>query len=232
MKTRLKRIAIFLFLLLLFSYPRTVNADFFGGDIPLLIQIVANTLQQLAQLRAILGTGQDSLALMRDINRGINDSLDMARTIGNNQNPGLYGNVKSVDDALRLIQDTYGVVVQSPNSKIEQNTDQSVAEAIKFNNSVYDYTTQVDDLSEQIKTYSHAVSPGGAQKLTAQTMGVMLQVMNENLRTQATGLKLQAEALELGNEREKQSTKAMMQNNLDLKNAMQQANPKFETPRF
>ena len=232
MRKNLKRIAFFILFLLIFSYPRNVNADFFGGDIPLLTQIVVNTLQQLAQLRAILGTGQDSLSLLRDINRGINDSLNLAKTIGPDQNPGIYGNVRSVDDALRLIQETYGVVAISPNSKIEQNTDQSVAEAIKLNQSVFNYTAQIDDLSEQIKVYSHAVSPGGAQKLTAQSMGVMLQVMNENLRTQATGLKLQAQALEMTNQREKESTKAMMQNNLDLKNAMQMANPKFETPRF
>jgi len=214
------------------SIPRPVKADFFGGDIPLLIQIVVNTLQQLAQLRAILGNAEDSLALMRDINRGINDALNVARTISGDRGPGVFENWKTVDEALRQIQEIYGIVVPSPNSRVEQTTDQSVAEAVKLNNSVYDYTKQIDELGEQIKSYSHAVSPGGAQKLTAQTLGVMLHVMNQSLRTQATGLKLQAQSLELTNRREKESSRAIVQNNLDLKNAMSDANPKFQTPRF
>lgn len=232
MRSRLKRILVFFAILLSLSYPRPVRADLWGGDIPLLIQIVANTLQQLAQLRAILGNAQDSLALMRDINRGINDALNVARTISGDRSAGVFENWKTVDEALRQIQDIYGIVVPSPNSRIEQTTDQSVAEAVKLNNSVYDYTKQIDELGEQIKSYSHAVSPGGAQKLTAQTLGVMLHVMNQSLRTQATGLKLQAQSLELVNRREKESSREIVQNNLDLKNAMSGANPKFQTPRF
>ena len=232
MNSKLKRFVVCAGVAFLLLFPRPVNADLFGGDIPLLIQIVVNTLQELAQLRAIVGSSQDSLSLMREINQGINDSLNIIQTMRKNQSPGVFGDWKSVDGALGQIQQIYGIVVPSPNSQMEQITDQSVAEAVELNNSVYDYTNQIDDLGEEIKTYSHAVSPGGAQKLTAQTLGIMLHVMNESLRTQATGLKLQAQALELSNSREKESSQEIVQNNLDLKNAMLNADLRFQTPRF
>jgi hypothetical protein len=47
------------------------RADIFGGDVAVLVQILANALQQLAQLRNIVQNGQDNLGLIRDINRGI-----------------------------------------------------------------------------------------------------------------------------------------------------------------
>ena len=49
------------------TYPMKARADLWGGDIPLLIEIVANTAQQLIKLKKILGTGQDSLKYIRDI---------------------------------------------------------------------------------------------------------------------------------------------------------------------
>ena len=57
------------------------KADVFGGDVAVLIQILANALQQLAQLRSIVQNGQDSVQLVRDINRGINDSLNLIHTM-------------------------------------------------------------------------------------------------------------------------------------------------------
>ena len=40
-----------------------VRADMWGADLPILLQILTQTIQQLAQLKAILGTGQDTLGL-------------------------------------------------------------------------------------------------------------------------------------------------------------------------
>ena len=78
----------------------------------------------------------------------------------------------------------------------------------------------------------HVVSPGGAAKLTAQSLGVMLNLQNEMLRTQATGLKLQAQALALNNRREKAQTRQMIENTDNLQSALGSAKPQFQLPRF
>ena len=208
------------------------HADMFGGDVAVLMQILANAIQQLAQLQSILNNGKDSLDLVREINRGINDSLNLARTINPNIDPGIYKDWQTAGEALQKVQEIYGIATASPDQRVYQDTDQSIAEAVGMNNSIYDYTKQIDEIGEAVKQASHSVSPGGAQKLTAEALGVMLHVMNESLRAQATGLKLQAHSMALNNKREKDATRAYLSNSETLRMAMKNDKATFDAPRF
>lgn len=211
---------------------RPAKASMFGEETAVLIEILANAIKQLTELKAIVDNGKDTLTFMKDINRGINDSLNLVRTVYPNIDPGLYKDWQNVDDGLKKLQTIYGIVTNSPDARIYQDTDTQVAEAVSLNNDIYKYTKNIDELSEVIKDFSHDVSPGGAQKLTAQTLGVMLQVMNQTLRTQATGLKLQAQSMAVQNKKEKDATKEYLSTANTLKTAMQKSEHKFTAPRF
>jgi hypothetical protein len=214
-------------------YPtQFAKADLFGGDVVVLSQILIQTIQQLNQLRMIVQTGSDQLNAIRDINRGINDSLRLLRTISPNADPGIFRDWQRASDAIRAVTDLYGDIVQSKESRVQRSADQSVAEAVALNNAIYEYTQKIDEIGEEIKSYSHSVSPGGAQKLTAQSMGVMLHVMNQSLRAQATSLKLQAEAVALQNHKDKEASRETAELSDDLKVSLDRHSPKFETPRF
>lgn len=221
-----------LILVMTLSFQPKARADMFGGDLIYLAQILANAIKQLTELKSMVQNGQDQLNLIRDINRGINDSLNLARTINPNIDPGLYKDWQNVSDALNKVQTIYGIVTNSPDAQIYRDTDQQVAEAVTLNNDVYKYTEDIDELGEVIKAYSHQTSPGGAQKLTAQTLGVMLQVMNQSLRTQATGLKLQAQTMAVQNKKEKDSTKQYLETANTLRVAMKNEKIQFQAPRF
>lgn len=197
-----------------------------------LAQILANAVQQLAQLKQILDTGKGNLELIREINRGINDSLNLVRTVYPDIDPGIYKDWQSVQDAIHKLETIYGIAGPSPDQRVYQDTDRNVAEAVKLNNSIYEYTKQIDEIGEAVKEVSHDVSPGGAQKLTAQTLGVMLHVMNQSLRAQATGLKLQAQSMAIQNKREKDSTREFLSNSETLKVAMKNERAEFKAPRF
>lgn len=209
-----------------------VRADFWGGDIFYLAQILTNTIKQLVELKSIVDNGRDNLELIRDINRGINDSLRLAHTINPNIDPGVYQDWHNVNDAIQKLQNIYGVVVNSPDARVYRDTDQQVAEAVTMNNQIYNYTQEIDEIGEAIKDYSHDVSPGGAQKLTAQSMGIMLQLMNQSLRTQATGLKLQAQTMAVENKKEKDATKEYLETANTLRIAMKNEKMQFTAPRF
>ena len=84
----------------------------------------------------------------------------------------------------------------------------------------------------EIKAYSHQVSPGGAQKLTAESMGVMLHVLNQQLRAQATGLKLQAQVAAQNNKKEKDSTSQYFKEINQLQMEIKDREFNFERPRF
>lgn len=221
---------IFLSVFLFFTHP--TRASMFGEETLVLAQILANAIQQLAQLKQILDTGQSNLDLIREINHGINDSLNLVRTAYPNIDPGIYRDWQSVQDAVNNLETIYGVADSSLNQRIYRDTDQNVAEAVQLNNSIYQYTRQIDEVGEAIKQISHDVSPGGAQKLTAQTLGVMLHVMNQNLRAQATGLKLQAQSMALQNKKDKDSTRAFLSNSETLRVAMKNEKAEFKAPRF
>lgn len=179
------------------------RADAFGADIPVLLEILANAVKQLIELRAILNTGEDTLGLLRDINRGIRDGLAIIQIINPRFNPGLYGDLDRADQALRLVQDIYGMVPHTAESKLQESHDQSVAESLAMHGNLYHYADQVDAESQRMLAHSQVVSPQGAAKLQAQSLAVLIGVSTQILRTNSAMLKLLAENLALSNRKEK-----------------------------
>lgn len=232
MKKRIYKALTVFVLCLSLAVPKPAKADLFGGDVAVLVQILANALKQLYELQQIVKAGQDTLYLLRDINRGINDSLKAIKSLPKNPNPGLYGELEQIKDVLDRLNEAYGVAVESPDKQVYESTDQTIAEAIRMNNELYDYTKELDLVGEEVKEFSHKVSPGGAAKLTAQTLGVLIHVMNQQLRAQGTSMKLDAQKLAMDNKKEKQSTEAYLKQAETLKIAMKTNVPSFKLPRF
>ena len=56
---------------ILLMAPQQSRADVFGGDVVVLTQILANSIQQLIQLKQVLSTGQDTFGLVLEVNRGL-----------------------------------------------------------------------------------------------------------------------------------------------------------------
>lgn len=212
--------------------PTYAHADIFGADVGVLAQILAEDIEQLAKLKQMLQNGRDTLGLLQDINQGINDSLGIIRSIAPFVDPGLYAKLMKVQDALSHFQTMYGVVVNSPDGGVQMETDQVVAEAISMNNGLYQYADNLDKVGEEIKAYSHETSPGGAAKLTAQALGVMLHVMNQQLRATATGLRLSAQAIALQNKKDKQQTAQYLDQADTLAREMKTEDIQFDFPRF
>jgi len=230
MKKRLS--VLFLVFSLVFAVPQKAHDDLFGGDVVVLTQILAQAIMQLSKLRELMGNASAHLDLIRQINQGINDSLRLLKTIDPNLDPGIYKEWATVNDAISRLNDIYGFVPDSPEARVQKDTDQGVAEAVTFNNSFYKYSEAYDVVAERIKDASHTVSPGGAQKLTAQALGVVIQLMNQQLRAQSTGMKLQAQQLALENRREKAETKLFIHNKDSLRAAMKSRKVQFQQPRF
>src|ERR1700737_2593709 len=131
----MKKLRTYAIIFALFFAPiHVARADFFGGDIPLLIQIATNTLQQLAQLRSILSTSHDTLGLLRDVNEGIRQAMDMIQTMNRTIHPGVLSGYKTPEEVLRAIEELYGAIPKTSHAKIESMTDQSVAEAVALHN--------------------------------------------------------------------------------------------------
>jgi hypothetical protein len=183
--------------------PKTAKADFFGGDVVILTQILANAIQQLVQLRQILSTGSDSLSLMRDLNRGIRDGLTVLHMLNPRFNPGLYGNLETADQVASVINDLYGKIPETTEARLQQAQDQSASESIAMNGPMFRFADQADEESRRIFAHSQNVSPQGAAKLTAQSIAVLIGVTTQVLRSNSMILKAIGENMALQNRKEK-----------------------------
>jgi hypothetical protein len=232
MNRRRRLISLGVLIATLIPIGNNARADIWGADVAVLSQILQQSILQLTELRSILKSGEDTFGLLEEINRGINDSIQLAETNGIRIDPGVYRDLKDIDKALKSVQDAYGKPVESKDAKAQQNTDQTIAEALSFNNEINSYTNQIDRIGEEIKNYSHAVSPGGAAKLTAESLGVMIHVMDQQMRATGHGLKLQAQAMAVQNKKEKEGVEQYLKEGKVLKERMQALNPTFQLPRF
>lgn len=211
---------------------RPARADMFGADIPILLEILANAVKQLIQLQQALNTARSQLNLIKDINRGISNSIDLIRGAYPGLNPGIYREWDRISRAIEGVTEVYGEVPTSRDQRVQHDADQSVAEAISLNNDLYKYSQTVARISDQLRDMSVGASPGRAQQLTAASLASLIALTNQSLRTQATGLKLQAQALALGNRKEKEETRTTLKASSDLSSAMRGMDPSFELPRF
>ena len=217
--------------LTIFSTP-SARADVWGADVGVLLQILSENIKQLIELEEIVSNGRNNLDLLTEVNRGKTDCLNLIRTISPSVDAGHYGDLKKIEDVLKKFNTVYGMVVESPDAPAQRSIDVAVAEAVTMNSAIYDYTKEMDKVGEDIKAYSSEVSPKGAAKLTAQSLGVIIHVMNQQLRAQGALLKLQAEGIAATNKRDKDQTAAYLKSANLISNAMKASDQKFERPRF
>lgn len=211
MKNLKRKIIAFIFCFALVT-PLPSRADLFGGDVAVLMQILAQAIEQVARLQSIIQNGQDTLNLMRDINSGVRSGLDLIRIINPRFNPGLYGDLKDPQNVLRAIHDLYGQTPKTADKELMDSNDQSVAEVISMNRNIYDYADQVDQERERILLHSQVVSPQGAAKLQNQSLAVLIGVMTQLLRTQSQMLKIMGQNMALENRKEKMTSSQFIEN--------------------
>ncbi len=183
--------------------PNLARADLFGGDVLVLTQILAQSIQQLVQLKNMVSSSTDTLSLLREINSGVRNGLTTLQMLNPKFNPGLYGDLNTADAVLSAITNLYGSIPQTSEYRLQMAQDQSVAESIAMNGTVFQFADQADVESRAIFDQSQAVNPQGAGKLTAQSVAVLIGVTTQVLRTNSMMLKMMSENMALNNRMEK-----------------------------
>lgn len=204
----------------------------FSTDAPILLEILANNVSQLYQMYEMVRSAQDRLRLMRDLSQGLDSALSLYQTMNPPTDPGLYRNWQNVGNALTQLNSIYGRVESTNEAIVQRDIDRGVAEAISLNNKVYEYTRKSDRIGRQIQNRSNSTNSKGAQRLTAQSLGVLIEAQNQATRTQATQLKLSAQALALENRKDKEYARRIAGDTKTLSAALKSSQTSFSTPRF
>lgn len=221
----------FLVLLLTLTLAQPARADLWGADVVVLTKILIQSIQTVIQLKQLLENGKDTLSLLRDINAGVRSGLGEIQILNPNFNPGVYGNLDDPDSVLKALQDLYGAVPHGMDEGLMTAQDQSVAEVISMNRSLYDYADQVDRERDKIIYHASVVSPQGAGKLQGQALGVLIGVMTQLLRTQSQMLKIVAQNMAMENRKEKLSTQNFQQNYQNLSDGFKSLPIETNLPR-
>lgn len=202
------------------------------ADTAALLEILATTIKQLMELRSLVRNTEEQLDLYRDVNSGIDETINTVETVYPNKAIDLYKDWQSVNQADDKLKAIYGAVVKSKGERAQKDLDLSVIDAILQNNQTVSHSDKIDQLGEMIIERSSQASPKGAARLSAEALGVGLQVQNQSLRIQASQLRLQAQKYAMENMREKEETKAFMDSSKNLKKAMSDKKDNYVTPRF
>lgn len=208
------------------------NAFSFGADVAVLAQILAKSVMQLEQLRQILQSGSDQLNLIRDVNEGLDRTVRLIRLVDPKFDPGVYRDFKDIGRAVREIEEIYGIVTKGPDQRAQRRMDRVIAEALTNNSSVYDYAKTTEDFGERLHSRSQGASPKSAQRLSAQSLGVVVGQMSQSLRGQATANKLQAQSMIDQNRKNKLQTKQVQNASSDLSESFRKFKPRFELPKL
>lgn len=186
--------------------PKIAKADMFGGDVVVLTKILLQAIQQLEQLRMIYQTGKDSHNLMRDLNRGIRHGLEIVRILNPKFDPGIYGGLDNAASVQRAIEDLYGMIPKSSESRLQEAQDRAASESIAMNGDLFRFADDVDSEARRIISHAQDVSPQGAAKLTAESIAILIGVSTQVLRTNSMMLKMMGQNMALSNRKEKLQT--------------------------
>lgn len=223
----------FLFFTMMFSVLITsppAKADFWGGDLIYLAQILEQAIMQVQQLKSILGNGKDSLEFLQQINEGQRTALHIINTMNRVLKPGNLSNLSDVNAVIREIQDIYGKIPITAEAKLQSTHDVTVAESIQLHNDAFKYADEVDPEAERIKNYAQVASPQGAAKASLEAQGAIIHVLNQVLRTNAAILKIQSENLAMQNRKSKMQSEAFRSQYTELSSSLRDYKPSFDLP--
>jgi hypothetical protein len=196
----------------------------FGEDIPFLIQIITQTIEEISELSTIISAAQNTASVLQEMNQGVKDVLRLADTAHIPLPPQVYQQARDINQAAQLAQDLYGTTTGS-SPKYTQLGYRSGVEGLFLSQDAVDYSTFLDEQGRRIKDSAVVANETAATKLTAESMGVLIQGVDQTNR-------IQAKSLEISSTRrieESSKESARLQSFADTQGAISQD---FETGTF
>lgn len=185
-------IGLFLLLTLL---PAPAKADLFGGDLPLLAQIVTNTLNTLFELRKQSGLLSDSM-------EGIKDKIYRIQTISNVVQPSSWDQWKDPREAMRRLKFIYHTLPPEYRSAKADAIEEELSKAMNMVARVVPEANTTFQSGKELERRGADASPGVANKLTASGVGTLVAMEAQTQVIQSHITSLLAQILAEANERE------------------------------
>lgn len=201
---------------------KPVRADLWGGDIPLLIQIVANTLQTLYQLKS-------QTQILKDQMSGINDKINRIRTIEKLIHPSNWDEWKDPNVALRRLREIYHTIPDEYRTMKSQMFEAEMTKAMNLAAMMTEEAKSTFRSGKELERRGADASPGVASKLTASGVGTLVSLQAQSQVAQGQMVSLLSQILADGAEKESRKLVSAGTNFKSMGSALQSEDKKLST---
>ena len=188
------KIAIILSSLIILT-PVPARADLWGGDLPLLAQIVFNTLQTLYELKKQSSILDDSMD-------GIKDRIDRIQTISMVVQPSSWDQWKDPREAMRRLKLIYHTLPPEYRSAKSDAIEDELSKAMNMVSRLVPEANTTFRSGKELERRGADASPGVAAKLTASGVGTLVAMEAQTQVIQSHITSLLAQMLADANEQE------------------------------
>ncbi len=196
------------------------KADIWGGDVAVLMQILAENIRHYYQLKEMIGQGDDQAEFLRELNSGIENSIGLLQSLPV-KDEKILANLREFQGALKSVTDVYGMIPKSQEAMMQTLHDQTIAESLRMVNTFKDYSDVQEQNSIMIAAQSRDASPKGAARMQTETSAQILRSMSQLIRLNTQMLKLQSEQFGMNNKAGKDSVGNFQRVNQDLGKSFQ-----------
>ncbi|MBL7716629.1 MAG: hypothetical protein JNL01_14285 [Bdellovibrionales bacterium] len=173
-------------------------ADLWGGDLPLLTQIVFNTLHTMYEL-------QRQSQLLNDEMAGIKDRIHRIQTIAEVVQPSQWDRWKDPAEAMRRIKVIYHNIPKEYRSEKSDQIEEEISKAMNMISKVSAGANSSFHSGKELERRGADASPGVAQKLTASGVGSLVAMEAQTQVIQSHIVSLLAQQLADSSEKETRS---------------------------
>lgn len=181
--------------LFIFATPKPVKADLWGADLPLLAEIVFNTLHTMYEL-------QKQSKYLNDELRGINDKIHRIKTIADVVQPSQWEKWKDPQEALRRLKLIYHTMPKEYRTEKADAIEDELSKAMNLIAKVSGESTTTFYSGKELERRGADASPGVASKLTASGVGTLIAQESQAQVIQSHILSMLTQMLAEGNEKE------------------------------
>ena len=218
-------------LISLFTFQRSAQADLFGGDVAVLMQILQENIRHYYQLQQMIQQGRDADQYLRWINAGLDNSIGLLQSLPI-KDEKVLADLKEFRAAMGKVQGLYGQIPKSPKEALQLLHDQTVAESLRMANDFKEFSEKQEKNSEIIAVQAREASPKGAVRMQAEMSAEILRSLSQLIRLNTQMLKLQSEQLAMNNKTSKEGVANFQKLNRDLGSGFSNFNPDMKLTRF
>jgi hypothetical protein len=175
--------------------PFQAKADLWGADLPLLAEIVFNTLHTMMELEKQSRYWSDEMA-------GIHDRIDRIQTIANVVDPADWDKWKDPREALNRLRLIYHTIPKEYRNEKSDAIEAELANAMNLVARLKPETESSFRSGKELERRGADASPGVAQKLSASGIGSLVSIQSQSLAVQSHITSLLAQMIAEANERE------------------------------